>query len=139
MLTPLLLLLLPVQALAPLLPSAPLSGAPASVAVPMASPSWSGRWVSAGGELASCPGWRLTLGPGLVAGLSGPRPAPARAPWQAVAETSDRRCLVRTEAADAQAVYVRVRIEAHRGAADAVLVRWDVATGRWTDAMPDPS
>lgn len=90
-------------------------------------------WVAADGRLVACPGWRLTLGPGLQAGLSGPvaaRPAP---PWQAVAVSGRRRCLVRTEAADAVAVYVRVRVEPERGAASTALVRWDVASGTWAD------
>ncbi len=97
-------------------------------------PVWWMSVVRADGALRPMAGWRIVLGPTLDAGLIGPGPVRALAPWSAVADGPGVRCLVRTEARDADAVYVTVRIESANRLPTTSLLRWDVATGRWSDA-----
>ena len=107
----------------------PVGASVEAVAAPLAL----GSAVGGDGTLwAFAPGWRVTLGPGLRAGLAGPGRAEARPPWDAVAADGGRECRVRTHAADADAVFVSVRLRDGRRRR-ALLLRWDVATGRWSE------
>ena len=113
-----------------LAPDAPAATADAPAALDL------GRVVGADGALLPFAGWRVTLSPTLEASLVGPGPVRALSPWTAVADLGDRRCLVRTEARSAEAVFVTVRIEPASGAPQTALLRWDVASGRWSDVRP---
>jgi hypothetical protein len=139
MLQPLALVLLALALIAPVAPPpADRAGSAARrpAAEPAPAPLRLGGIVRADGTINALPdGWRVALGPRLTATLVGPRPTRVVPPWESVADLDGLRCMVRTEASDTQAVYVTVRIESpRRREARTFLLRWDVASNRWTEA-----
>ena len=94
--------------------------------------------VAADGALRALPGWRVGLGPGGRAHLLGPAPqtasaVPAPAQWDDEAAAGAVRVAVRVAARDAAAVYVEGRLR--RGdRTRTFLLRWDAATGDWSEA-----
>ena len=134
---PMLVLSLPLALLALLAGPAPARSAPAAAysAEPAAS-VWRASGIVAGdGALRALPGWRVGLGPGGRAHLLGPAPrAPAvPARWDDEATAGVASIAVRVAARDCAAVYVEGRMR--RGdRARTFLLRWDAATGDWSEA-----
>lgn len=91
--------------------------------------------VAPDGALRALPGWRVRIGLGGRAHLVGPAPrAPLpAAQWDDAADAAGVGVSVRVAARDAGAVYVEGRLARGRRARS-FLLRWDAATGGWTEA-----
>ncbi len=118
------------------------SGAPVVSAppeVPSQDHARTSVWAASGvvgtdGALRLLPGWRVRLGLGGRAHLIGPtsRAPRARGPWDDEATVGAAHIAVRVTARDAGAVYVEGRLR-HDAHARSFLLRWDAASGAWSE------